>query len=308
VESARENLVLQEDENGSLRSSLDQLNGENSRLLRRVAEEQTALENTRRQLDQIQPVLQTTEAERARLAGALAEANERYQSETSTLSTRLEAMASRAKMAEKLLAEVRQNLVARSEESSTAERKAVEATVARNVADKRAEVAQTALEAKERQVGELERRELELVERSNALQKTVEQRDMALSQAEKRIQGLHVRLGRLKAEIDGQQSKAAESIAELKTQVERERAERSLAEGALRKARAGYGQPMRDADDHASHDRAVTLNIRDRLQARPGSKDAPVGYPSAADRLAQLKNQRPEARMPDRSAADESDE
>src|SRR5262249_58261465 len=76
------------------------------------------------------------ENERATLATARDEANERHQSETRALNLRLEALRSRAATAEKLLSEVRQSLVAQTEEIRVLERKAVDATIARNGTEK----------------------------------------------------------------------------------------------------------------------------------------------------------------------------
>ena len=50
---------------------------------------------------------------------------------------RLDALQSRAGTAERLLAEARQNLIARTEEVRAFDRKSVEATIARNNAEKR---------------------------------------------------------------------------------------------------------------------------------------------------------------------------
>jgi crescentin len=90
----------------------------------------------RARLEQMEISLAEAQAECTALSRARDEANERYQSETYTLNLRLEALRSRAATAEKLLSEVRQSLVARTEELRIAERKAAEATIARAAAEK----------------------------------------------------------------------------------------------------------------------------------------------------------------------------
>jgi len=118
--SVREALVFRENENLSLRTSLDSIVSENWRLFRRLTESEAAVD----------------------------EANEKRRTETNALNTRFEAMSSRAVAAEKLLAdvrhaamkllaEVRQSLPARISEKRTSERRVVDGTVARGAVDKK---------------------------------------------------------------------------------------------------------------------------------------------------------------------------
>ena len=72
------------------------------------------------------------EDERKKLSAACDEANERRQSEVYALTLKLDAMRSRSTAAEKLLAEMRQNLVARTEEIRATEAKLVEAVLGRS--------------------------------------------------------------------------------------------------------------------------------------------------------------------------------
>jgi len=277
VGAASEKLAIGADENRTLQTSLDQLVEENSRLQRRVTDSETAVEKALTQLSQLQSALKAAEAERGRLTAALAEANDKRQVETNTLSTRLEAMSSRAVTAEKLLAEVRQNLLSRTEENNAAGRKVVEATLARNMAEKKLELAQTALQSKEKLLNEVEQFRTKLAERANTLLLNVRQRDKALSRAEEEIQALSGRVGQLEAEADRQRNKAAETIAGLKAQLESERAGRTVAEGALKKARMSYMDLPPDFDNFSRQGR--TAGGRGTPRERPtrqGRRDLPV--------------------------------
>jgi crescentin len=284
IGSTREKLVLRDDENRSLQTSLDQMVGDNSRMSRRLAENESMIEKMRSQLEQMQAMLKAAEVERSKLAAAIDEVNDRRQVEINTLSTRLEAMSSRAITAEKLLSDVRQTLLARTEESSTAERKAVEATLTRTLTDKKLELAQNSLQLKERQLQELEHSRSKLVERANTMLKTVKLRETALTRAEEQIQSLVARLTRVETEAEESRSEADESIAELKAQLQNERAGRTVAEGALKKARISYAELPREADDFAHTNRAAKSKgpARERSQIRPVPKD-----PLLANRPAQ---------------------
>ncbi|HEY1747877.1 MAG TPA: hypothetical protein VGG11_14085 [Xanthobacteraceae bacterium] len=281
VAAASERLTIGADENRSLQTSVDQLVEENSRLQRRVTDGETAIEKTLTQLSQLQAAVKAAEGERGRLTTAVAEANDKRQIETNTLSTRLEAMSSRAVTAEKLLAEVRQNLLSRTEDNNAAERKVVEATLVRNMAEKKLELATTALHSKEKLLNEVEQFRAKLAERANTLLLNVRQRDKALSRAEEEIQALSSRVGQLEAEADLQRSKAGETTAALKAQLESERAGRNVAEGALRKARMNYAGLSSDFDNFAQQGRTgssrrTPTTTRERPQPRQSRKDLPV--------------------------------
>ncbi len=135
--AARERLALLEDEKRSLQSAYEQATSENGRLTRRLTESENTLTSTRAQLGKVETNFAEAHAERGRLAAALDETRDHHQTEHNSLNMRLDALQSRAATAEKLLTEARQNLIARTEEVRAFDRKAVEATIARNSADKR---------------------------------------------------------------------------------------------------------------------------------------------------------------------------
>jgi chromosome segregation ATPase len=273
IASAREAHVLHENENHSLQTSLDQIVGENSRLARRLTESEASLDKARLQLEQIKTALTAVEAERNKLTAAVDEANEKRHTETNTLSTRLEAMSSRATAAEKLLAELRQSLLARTEESSAAERKVADATVARNATDKKLELVQNSLQLKERQVQDVEQSRSKLVERTNTLVKTVKTLDSALARAEDRIKLLGERVAQLEAEAEANLAKSQESVDDLNSQLQCERMERTVAEGALKKARTSCAELQRELDDHVRHNVKLGDRAGDKVQVRSTPKD-----------------------------------
>jgi crescentin len=77
----REKLLLLENDKRSLQTALDQTLAETSRLSRRLTESENALTAARARLEQMDISLAATENERATLATARDEANERHQSE-----------------------------------------------------------------------------------------------------------------------------------------------------------------------------------------------------------------------------------
>ena len=235
--AARERVTLLENEQATTKSSLDQALDEISRITRRLTESENTLTTTRTQLARLEGNFAETHAERSRLAAALDEAKEAHQTERNSLNMRLDALQSRASTAERLLAEARQNLVARTEEVRTFDRKAVEATIAKNNSDKRLAQIESTHEARERQIKDLEQSRATLVERSNALTKTLKTREAALSRAEERNQALTERAARLEADIQVSRTNIEKRVEDLNSSLQRERMERAVVEGALEAAR-----------------------------------------------------------------------
>jgi chemotaxis protein MotB len=286
---ARERLSLLENEKDSLQSALDQTLAQSSKTARRLAEAENALADARARLQKMEGSLAAAEDERKKLTAAYDEANERRQSEVYALTLKLDAMRSRSTAAEKLLAEMRQNLVARTEEIRVAEGKLVEAIVGRSGAEKKAEQLAGIAEAHDRQNKKLEQTRLSLTDRSKVLAETVKARDSTLSHAEDKIKSLTDRVELLKAEAAASHAKAEKRIEQLNAAIERERAERAVAEGALEATRGDYTRLQREiATDRAMRRRSVNAEEvvdateKTKEAARPSKNGAGHGEPPVA--------------------------
>lgn len=272
----RERLVLLENEKRSLQGSLDQIVGENSRLARRVSESEGALAAARTRIENLEISVAALESDRNRLTTAVDETNERRQTESNTLTTRLEAMQSRANAAEKLLAEVRHSLIQRTEENRLSERKVVESTIARNATEKKLEQMLTSLQAQERQIRDLDSSRTTLVDRSGTLLKTVKARETALARAEEKIQALTDRINQLEGEAESNRGKTEKRTEELNSLVQRERLERAVTEGALEATRKNYAELQRElaAERSGRRDTPQIVASADDAEAgksKPGS-------------------------------------
>jgi chromosome segregation ATPase len=285
---ARERLVILENEKRSLQASLDQLIGENSRLLRRANESEALLSTARARVEQLETSLAASENERNKLTAAVDEANERRQTESNTLNMRLEAMQSRATAAEKLLGEVRQSLIARTEENRASERKVVEATIARNSTEKKIEQLLASLQGQERQVRDLEASRATLVERSSTLMKTVKARETALSRAEEKIQALTDRVTQLEGDAENNRTKTEKRVEELNSALQRERLERAVSEGALEATRKNYAELQRELAAERAGKREEA-----QLEAIPSSEEAGEGEGQKGKAAAKGKPARP---------------
>jgi crescentin len=239
----REKLSLLETDKRSLQTALDQTLAESSRLSRRLAE--SALAAARTRLEQMEIGLASAENERTALCAARDETNERHQSEGYALNLRFEAMRSRAGTAEKLLSEVRQSLVARTEEIRVTERKVVEATIARNATEKTVERLAAARDALDTKVKELEQARTTLTERLNGLSETVKARETSLAHAEQKIKSLTDQVDQLEYETRTHRVKAAKRVEDLNEALQRARVEFAVAQGALETTRRDYARLQR---------------------------------------------------------------
>ena len=107
---------MAEDEKRAQQASLDKASAEAARLSRKLAETEASLNAAQGRLRHVEANFAEVNTERARLATALDEANERNEHERANQRTRFEALQARAGASEKLLGEAREHLLARAEE------------------------------------------------------------------------------------------------------------------------------------------------------------------------------------------------
>jgi DNA-directed RNA polymerase subunit F len=227
--SAREELVIRENENRSLQTAL------------------VGTDKARSQLEQMKTALIAAEIELNKLVYGINETNEKRQTEISTLHVSLEAMSSRAATAEKLLVDAQQSWLVRIEENSIAERKLADATEACNVAEKKLELLQSLFQLKEREVQQLEESRSKLTEGIDTLLRAFKTRDTALARAEEMVKMLAVRVAQL--EMEASQKK----IDELNSQLQCGRMVRAIAEVAPEKACTNFAEPQQELDNYVEH-------------------------------------------------------
>jgi len=123
---------------------------------------------------------------------------------------------------------------------------------------------------------------LSLTDRSNVLSETVKARDSSLSHAQDKIKSLTDRVELLKAEAAANQAKAEKRIEQLNSAIERERAERAVAEGALEATRGDYARLQREiAAERSLRRRSAPEEVFDAdkpKEARPSKNGNGAGH------------------------------
>ena len=279
--AAREKLTLLDDEKRSLQIAIDQALNETARLTRRLTESENTLTATRAQLGKVEASFAEAYAERGRLGAALDEAKEQHLAERNSLNMRLDALQSRAATSERLLSEARQNLIVRTEEVRAFDRKSVEATIARNNAEKRLAQIEAQHEARERQIRDHEQARTALAERNNALTKTLKVRETGWARAEEKSAALTERNGHLEADIQISRTNIEKRVEDLNSALQRERMERAVVEGALEAARKDNSRLQSEV-----------AALRSTLRRGVPLEDVPVPPTEAANDEAPSKSKR----------------
>jgi crescentin len=245
--STREKATLTAAELSSVQKSFEATLAENSKLSRRVTEAESELAEARSQIVKLGTTAAAASAERDRVANALDDANGRHQAELHAVNVRFEALQSRAMSAEKLLTETRQALIARTEEARNFDRRHVETMIVLNAANKKLSEFETALREAENQLSDSEQIRDAMNERTSGLARNLQERETALGRAEVSIQTLTGRIAKLESELEAVQAACEKRVEELEAELNRERVERSIVEGALQAAR-GNGAAKEDMD------------------------------------------------------------
>jgi chromosome segregation ATPase len=265
TEAARQKVVLSDRERNSLQSSLDLSHEEVARVSRRLVEAEKAFASTHARLLQTEAGLAEANGERARFAAALDDATERHRAELTSHHARHETLKTRATATEKLLEEARRSMTDRADELRTFDRRLVEASLIRNTLEGKLGDIERAHAEREAQLQELEQIRNALIERNVALTKQVVAREAELNRTEEKALALNDQIGLLEHQLQSTQMSAEQQIESLTAELQREKLERSMAEGALETGRKDFARLLREIS---------TLQAR-----REASGEAPLPLP-----------------------------
>jgi len=247
LNAARQRLLMLEDEKRAQQISLDKISGETARLSRKLAESEASLTATQGRLRHVEGNFAELSTERARLASALDEANERHEHELTTQRMRFDALQARAAASEKLLGEAREHLLARADEIRTYDRRAGELALERDALQARIAELEAERVQRESEFKEVDQARATLMERSAALTRAYTVKEAALTRAEDTIAALNEQIAALEAAKASEKQLADQRIEELSASLRREQMQCSVIEGALETARKDFARLMREA-------------------------------------------------------------
>ena len=246
LNSTRQRLLMNEDEKRSLQSSLDKSITDAARLQRKLAETETSLTTVHGRLRHVEANFAETSTERARLANAFEETNERHEHERNSQRIRLDALQARVGATEKLLGEAREHLLARADEIREYDRRLGEMALARDTIQ--AQVAELDADRlkRESEFEELRQTHGTLKERSAALARAYNAKDVELTRTLETTTALGAHIEAMEGEMAARQQTTEKALEDLTAALRREKHERAVAEGALETGRKDFARLMRE--------------------------------------------------------------
>ena len=247
LNGARQRLLMIEDEKRSQQISLDKISAETARVSRKLAETEASLTATHGRLRHVEGNFAELSTERARLANAIEEINERHDHELTTQRMRFDALQARAAASEKLLGEAREHLLARADEIRIYDRRAGELAQERDALQTRVSELETERIQRESEFTEVDQARATLMERSAALTRAFTAKDAALQRAEDTIAALNEQVAAIESARTAEKHATEQRIEELGASLRREQMQCSVVEGALETARKDFARLMREA-------------------------------------------------------------
>jgi len=246
LNAARQRLLMAEDEKRAQQTSLDKANAEAARLARTLSETEASLNATQGRLRHVEANFAEVNNERARLIGALDDANERHVHELTNQRSRFDALQARTTSTDKLLGEAREHLLARAEDIRGYDRRINDIANERDALQARVSDLETDRLVRESELKELGQTHATLIDRSAALTRAYTAKEAALARAEDANASLNQRISALEATLANEKQSAENTIQELNAAVRREKLERSVVEGALETGRKDFARLMRE--------------------------------------------------------------
>ena len=268
---AQQKTMQADNERVAVQAALDKALNDHSQAARKLTETEKALTETQAKLRSVEFALAQALAERAELSTALDEANHKRLDETSELQARVDALQARADLNENLLGEARQAMIARSEELRAHERRAAESLDAHGMTVEKLAQMTGLLTAFEQRVKEFEQSQAQLTEQNQTLTTTLAARDAACNRAEQKTKEHEELMVQFEAKFASVRDASELQIEQLTAQLQREKIERAMADGALESGRKDIARLMHEI---------AAMQVRSGATA--GLAPAPVETPSRA--------------------------
>ena len=246
INSARQRLLLAEDEKRALQSALDKSITEAARLSRKLAETENSLTTVHGRLRNVEANFAELNTERSRLSTAIEESNERHEHERNSQRIRYDALQARVGATEKLLGEAREHLLARADQIRDYDRRLHEMAVARDAVQMRVAELEAEKIRSESEYEELRQAHTTLKERSAALARAFNGKDVEITRSNETAVALKSRVAALENEMRSRQQASEKALEELTAALRREQHERAMAEGALETGRKDFARVMRE--------------------------------------------------------------
>jgi len=208
-----------------------------SSLTNRYGEVETQLEATRQRASELETKLMAEQVLRQRLETQIDSERSAHQTDLSSLDMKIEGLSSRLSATDKILAHTRDQLRDKNEALRGVERNLKETTIEKNTLDRRLEATQQEVERQVAMVNELQRSRIELQESVEMLNKAIAAKDFQIESSDNKVASLSERIDQFTKRFDQERSTLESTNRRLTEELQNEKAERSLVQGALEIAR-----------------------------------------------------------------------
>jgi crescentin len=208
-----------------------------SSLTNRYGELETQLEATRQRASELETKLMAEQVLRQRLETQIDSERSAHQTDLSALDMKIEGLNSRLGATDKILAHTRDQLRDKNEALRGVERSLKETTIEKNTLDRRLEATQQEVERQVTMVNELQRSRIELQERVEMLNKAIAAKDFQIESSDNKLASLSERIDQLTKRFEQERNTLEAANRRLTEELQNEKAERSLVQGALEIAR-----------------------------------------------------------------------
>ena len=246
AQAAKQKAMLSEQERASVQSALDKALAEYAQTSRKLMESDKALAAATVRLKTLEASLAEAQMERSRLSSALDEANMKHRDEMQVQIARFEALQARADLSDNLLEEARQALLARNDEIRAFDQRISESAQDNSAATERVSQLEDEIAQREIQLQEIEQQRMTLAEQNQMLTRAVTVREGAYNRAQEKIQAQTDLIALLESQLKATRESCDMQVEELQAQVQRERLERTMAEGALEAGRKDIARLLRE--------------------------------------------------------------
>lgn len=204
-----------------------------STLTNRYSEMETQLESTRQRASELETKLMSEQVVRQRLETHLDSERSAHQTDLSSLDMKIEGLTSRLAATDKILAHTRDQLRDKNEAHRGVERTLKETAIEKNTLDRRLEATQQEVERQVAMVNELQRSRIELQERVEMLNKAIAAKDFQIESSDNKVASLSERIDQFTKRFDQDRATLEAANRRLTEELQNEKAERSLIQGAL---------------------------------------------------------------------------
>lgn len=237
LSEARDALNVLQNDYQNARDLLEDQSARLAALNRSYTEQEHQLEAARHWGADLEAKLEAEQATSKRLESERDTDRAQLRTTLASEEVKLEGLRSRVRVTENILEQAREQLRARGEQIKTSERALRDATLERQAAERKLQAVQQDLAREALLASDAEKARLLLSDRCDMLTKALAAKDNALVNADEKIDSLSRKIEQLTADSDGLRESLEHRIRKLSDELNSERSERALAQGALESAR-----------------------------------------------------------------------